>query len=215
MRLRFRPEVILEIPLRDFSGIEPAARNAELKRVLEEHARTPFDLTEGPLIRSELLRLVHEQQYPGFHLTSHRMRWMVDKRFCSASWPNCTHRKYKVAPPNCHKSSRSANMRESSYCRVVLSRAVRSVPIGWIKFQHLPAPLDLPVDRPRPATVKGYSGIRFVHISVPNGMARLSSLARKRAVRLSLPFLRAFKLSCIALHNRKKLSSAYQPLASH
>ena len=55
--LHFLPELNLETPLRDISKMEITAREAELNRVVAADARTPFDLTKGPLIRSELVRL--------------------------------------------------------------------------------------------------------------------------------------------------------------
>ena len=162
MRLRFRPEVILEIPLRDFSGIEPAARNAELKRVLEEHARTPFDLTEGPLIRSELLRLAPDQHTSYWfspHITSYamagRQRHVLLSELAelySSQIQGCSAELPQIIPFS--KYAGEQLLQGSS----VEGSAVESY---WLdQFKHLPAPLDLPVDRPRPA-VKGYSGATF------------------------------------------------------
>src|SRR5205807_5736989 len=53
-KLHFAPELKLEIPLRDLSQLNPEAREAELKQLLAEDARTAFDLTTGPLVRAQL-----------------------------------------------------------------------------------------------------------------------------------------------------------------
>ncbi|HET6233025.1 MAG TPA: amino acid adenylation domain-containing protein, partial [Longimicrobiaceae bacterium] len=41
----------------DLSALDPDAREAEAMRLASEHAQTPLDLEQGPLFRSELLRL--------------------------------------------------------------------------------------------------------------------------------------------------------------
>jgi amino acid adenylation domain-containing protein len=49
------------IPLNDLSYLPPAEREAELRRLIEENALSPFDLTRGPLLRASLLRLSEEE----------------------------------------------------------------------------------------------------------------------------------------------------------
>ncbi|MHC4715068.1 MAG: condensation domain-containing protein, partial [Planctomycetota bacterium] len=45
------------VPVRDLSGVEESARETEARRVTEDIARRPFDLTAGILLRAELLHL--------------------------------------------------------------------------------------------------------------------------------------------------------------
>ena len=45
------------LPLTDLEGGDEAAREAEARRLAAEEARTPFDLSRGPLLRVRLLRL--------------------------------------------------------------------------------------------------------------------------------------------------------------
>ena len=45
------------LPVLDLSDLEPAAREATVRRIAEDEALRPFDLAEGPLVRFRLLRL--------------------------------------------------------------------------------------------------------------------------------------------------------------
>ncbi len=69
--LHFQNSLKLAIPVRDLSGLNAADRDKELKKLLAEDARTPFDLTKGPLVRSELVKLEPTRHMLLF--TSHHM----------------------------------------------------------------------------------------------------------------------------------------------
>ena len=51
----------LPLPLHDLSGHPAATRDEEVRRRAAADARTPFDLAEGPLLRTGLLRLSEEE----------------------------------------------------------------------------------------------------------------------------------------------------------
>jgi amino acid adenylation domain-containing protein len=55
----------------DLSGLAPAERNAEARRIAIEDARSPFDLALGPLIRTTLLRMSKKESV--FLLTMHHI----------------------------------------------------------------------------------------------------------------------------------------------
>src|SRR5262249_48552961 len=55
-RLLFGSRLKLDVPLRDFSAQEPSSREDELRRLIDEDSRTPFDLVEGPLVRAILVK---------------------------------------------------------------------------------------------------------------------------------------------------------------
>src|SRR5260221_8394723 len=52
--LHFAPELKLELPLKDLSGMDLAKKEAEIKKILAADSRTSFDLTKGPLLRAEI-----------------------------------------------------------------------------------------------------------------------------------------------------------------
>ncbi|WP_157722062.1 non-ribosomal peptide synthase/polyketide synthase [Tumebacillus avium] len=51
----------VSLPVLDWSGEEASAREAAAKRYVEQEALTPFDLSQGPLLRSSLLKLNDEE----------------------------------------------------------------------------------------------------------------------------------------------------------
>ena len=69
--LKFASALKLDVPLRDLRGVEASQRDLEVKRVLAEDARTPFDLINGPLVRAEILQI--ENDYHVLHFTSHHI----------------------------------------------------------------------------------------------------------------------------------------------
>src|SRR6185295_15810559 len=55
------PELLLEMPRTDLSGVRPEEREGEALRRAEEEARRPFDLACLPLLRAHLFRLAEEE----------------------------------------------------------------------------------------------------------------------------------------------------------
>ncbi|MEW1925359.1 amino acid adenylation domain-containing protein [Streptomyces sp. NPDC088360] len=60
-RTRVASELPLATALIDLTGLRPEHRAAEAHRLAEEHARRPFDLESGPLIRTVLLRSADDE----------------------------------------------------------------------------------------------------------------------------------------------------------
>ena len=56
-----RPAGPVALPLIDLAGLPPALRGAEAARRAAEDARLPFDLAQGPLLRTALVRLAAEE----------------------------------------------------------------------------------------------------------------------------------------------------------
>jgi amino acid adenylation domain-containing protein len=55
------PELGVELPLVDRSAIPAADRELEVRRMVQEEVRRPFDLERGPLLRARLIRLAPEE----------------------------------------------------------------------------------------------------------------------------------------------------------
>jgi amino acid adenylation domain-containing protein len=55
------PSLIVPLPLIDLRGLPDAEQAAEVQRLIAENAEHPFDLTSGPLLRAELLRLADRE----------------------------------------------------------------------------------------------------------------------------------------------------------
>ena len=65
------PVQTVKISIVDLSSLEPTQRDLELQQLLTETARLPFDLAQGPLMRTKLLRL-SESEYVAL-LTLHHI----------------------------------------------------------------------------------------------------------------------------------------------
>jgi amino acid adenylation domain-containing protein len=55
------PSLIILLPLIDLSSLPHADQTAEVQRLIAENAEHSFDLTRGPLLRAELLRLTDQE----------------------------------------------------------------------------------------------------------------------------------------------------------
>ncbi|ADO71979.1 MupA/Atu3671 family FMN-dependent luciferase-like monooxygenase [Stigmatella aurantiaca] len=60
-RLILQPKVSLELPWIDLSALPEAERPAALEQRAQEHARQPFDLSQGPLMRACLVKLASQE----------------------------------------------------------------------------------------------------------------------------------------------------------
>jgi amino acid adenylation domain-containing protein len=65
------PQMAIDIPFCDLSGLPPEDGEAEATRIATADARHPFDLAVGPLLRGRLFKL-REDRYR-FHLTLHHI----------------------------------------------------------------------------------------------------------------------------------------------
>ena len=55
------PGVRLELPVADRSAVPASDREAEVRRLIQEEVRQPFDLERGPLLRARLIRLAPDE----------------------------------------------------------------------------------------------------------------------------------------------------------
>jgi amino acid adenylation domain-containing protein len=62
------PVLPLTLSVTDLSGLAPSAREARARQLEQDEAKTPFDLSAGPLIRVGLLRLADEDHIALFTL---------------------------------------------------------------------------------------------------------------------------------------------------
>jgi amino acid adenylation domain-containing protein len=152
--LRFGRAAEFPISFEELSAAgDPQSR---LDRIKQEEARTPFDLTNGPVIRGRLIRL--ESQHHALVITSHHMfcdGWstnvLLDElgKLYSARVNNTA-----VDLPGPVEFSRYAHEQEQQ-SKTSNSNEVASY---WLtRFQDPVPPLELPYDRPRPA-VKSFKG---------------------------------------------------------
>ena len=65
------PNVAFELPFADFSSLDPAQREAEVKEWMSDEVEQPFDLVKGPLVRGRIARV--EEQYHVLVFTLHHL----------------------------------------------------------------------------------------------------------------------------------------------
>ncbi len=153
--MRIAPAADFAFTLRDFSEASEADRRAVLRELIEEDARKPFDLGNGPLVRGSLARLGPDEH--AFVFTAHHIvcdGWSMNVILSElAESYEATRRKAepKLAEP-------------LSFASHVLGQAHRDPAAAakteayWLdQFAELPPLLELPADRPRPA-LKSFRG---------------------------------------------------------
>jgi amino acid adenylation domain-containing protein len=201
--LHFLPELKLPIPLRDISQMESDARDGELTRMIATDARTAFDLTKGPLIRSELVRIG-----PDYHMllvTSHHI-------VCDG-WSTNVFLDELAKLYSAKAQGRSAGLPEavrfSAYAQMQSAHRASAegaeVEAYWLgQFKDVPPPLDLPVDRPRPS-VKNYAGATYrTHIDVES-YHRIKQLGSKKGCTLFVTLLAGFQALLHRLTNQNDI----------
>ena len=173
-KLRILPHVDIPLPLIDLpsSGAleqlkEGDARQASdlvrgpvsggaLGQLKEDDARQAFDLVRGPLIRAKLVRLSADEHV--MLITAHHMicdGWSVNILLDELS-------RLYTAKCQGSEASLAVPLRFSEYARDLAAQPVdRAVEAYWVGEYTEPAlPLELPLDRPRPA-LKSYQGSTF------------------------------------------------------
>jgi amino acid adenylation domain-containing protein len=199
-KLRFRRELKMELPVVDLSTLDRSAREAELDRMNEEDARRPFDLTSGPLVRAKLVRLGPKDHVLLF--TSHHIvcdGWstnvLLDELaafYTAKSQGRAVEQ--SPAPGFAEYAQKQLEARDS-----LASQEVESY---WLEqFKDLPAPLELPLDRPRQA-VRTYPGATLrAHID-RDSYLRVKQMGSKRGSTLFVVLLAAFKTLLYRLSNQ-------------
>ena len=149
-QLRILPQVDIPLPLVELTA-------SALEQLKEEDARLAFDLVGGPLIRARLVRLGADEHV--LCITAHHIicdGWSVNILLEELS---------KLYTAKCQgmPANLETPLRFSEYARELASKPVDSqVEAYWVGEYAEPAlPLELPLDRPRPA-LKGYHGATYV-----------------------------------------------------
>jgi hypothetical protein len=155
--LRIQPRLKLEIPLIDLTSLGAGQQRARMEQFKEEDARIAFDLIHGPLVRAKLIRLADRKH--ALVITAHHIicdGWSTNVLLDELS-------KLYTA----RRSGASCNLpvptRFSDYATAQCGRGIEpAIEAYWVSEYTTPvAPLELPLDRPRPA-LKSYRGSTHV-----------------------------------------------------
>lgn len=174
--------------LRQFPGDE---REEIAARLMQEDAEAPFDLTKGPLLRTQLLRLAEDDHI--LLLTMHHIvsdGWSIQvfirelaffyEGFCEGKKPAIADLSWQYT-------------NFSTWQRQWLQGTVLAEQLGYWKqkLSGIPPVLELPLDRPRPP-YKTFNGAS-VAFHIPKKLAQqVVQLGRREGTTLFMALLSAF-----------------------
>ena len=146
----------LELPFTDISSMSAEAQLTEIDALFKRYASTPFDLTNGPLVRIELVRRAaddHLLMFSGHHIICDGWSWSVILGEIGEVYSAFMTRAEVTLPePGLFSEYVREELEEQA------SEDVQDAYAFWVEqFAELPPVLNLPTDRPRPA-FKSFEG---------------------------------------------------------
>ena len=187
------PSLNIELPVHDLRNMSAGQRQAEVARLTEAEARRPFDLSQGPLLRAQLLRVTNEQNL--LLLTMHHIisdGWSVGIFFRELSLL------YEAAYRGQRSSLPELPIQYADYAqwqRERLSGTTLAELLGYWRNQLAGAPvvLELPLDKVRPPVQSFRGEVRTFQLGVEL-TRRLRELSQRSGVTLFMTLLAAFKV---------------------
>ncbi|XXY54893.1 amino acid adenylation domain-containing protein [Sorangium sp. So ce269] len=187
-----QPDGVARLERLDLGVLPPAQRDAEVRRVIDREARRPFDLTSGPLLRLTLLRLGSEE---------HVLLWVVH-HIVFDGWSTSLVLGEFAALYTAFAAGRPAPLAEPAlqyadfahWQRQRVEGGLLEAQLGyWTRqLSGQPGVLELPTDRPRPATQRYQGARRFFR--VPGALAEaLGALARREETTLFAVLMAGFQ----------------------
>jgi acyl carrier protein len=179
------------IPLVDLSGLLQPEQTAEARRIAARHNHRPFDLIKGPLIRVCIVRLSELE-----HVALVNMHHII-----SDGWSiGVLHREivilYEAFAAGLPSPLKDPVIQYPDYAvweRLWLQGEVLEAQLSYWKARLSGAPpvLDLPTDRPRPATQTFNGASISRHLPRPS-LDALREVSRRNGVTLFMTLLAAF-----------------------
>jgi hypothetical protein len=176
----------------DLTGRPESEREVEARRIAEEEAMRPFDLSRGPLWRAGLLRLGetdHLALFTMHHIVSDAWSTGVLVREVATLYAAFVREQSSTLPELPIQYADFA-----SWQRQWLQGETLEAQLKYWR-EHLsgaPPVLELPTDKPRPSVLSFHGDSQPVRIS-PDVSAALRSLSRREGVTLYMTLLAAFQ----------------------
>jgi amino acid adenylation domain-containing protein len=185
------PARSVPLPVTELCHLPEGQRQAEARRRTTEEARRAFDLEQGPLLRTTLLRLDDEEHLLLVllhHIVADGWSLGVLVRELGALYPSCCAGRPSPLPPPPIQYADYAVWQRQWLQGAVLERQLAY----WREqLRGLPS-LDLPADRPRPA-VLSFRGAAQSFDLPSELLAALQALCRRERVTLFMTLLAAFQ----------------------
>ncbi len=185
----FAHELKLKVERKDLSRADKPAQARQLRAIIADDAREPFDLNQGPLVRAKLIRTASDEHHLIF--TSHHIvcdGWSTNVLLDDLS------KLYtglaggaEVDPAPAMLFSEYADAQAEHFA----GQASRVDEVYWTGvFAQLPPPLDLPLDHQR-SSVRTYSGATIRKIIPPDLTHRIKVAGASRNCTLFVTLLSA------------------------
>jgi alpha-ketoglutarate-dependent taurine dioxygenase len=189
----------------DLRSVEDSRREGEARRLLQERARTPFDIADNLMLRTTLLRL-NEQRYWLLILT-HHIAWDVPSkavlyRELSRSYQNFVSGKRPALPTLPIQYSDFAAWQQERLQGEIFERQAEYWKDQLGSAAHV---LHLPTDRPRPAVAVVRGAKHF--FSFPAALAdKAAELSRQQNTTLFMTLLAGFAAFLRGLSGQNDIS---------
>ncbi|HZH14313.1 MAG TPA: condensation domain-containing protein, partial [Archangium sp.] len=184
-------EASLPLPLADLSALPQAQQEAEVRRLAEEEAQRPFELTRGPLLRVTLLKLADTQHV--LLLTMHHIvsdGWSMGVLIREVA---ALYQAFTAGQPSPLPALPVQYADYAAWQRNWLQGDALETQLAYWR-QHLtgaPQVLELPTDRPRPA-VQSHRGANL-SVRLPADLSRaVNALAQREGATPFMVLLAAF-----------------------
>ena len=191
------------LPFSDLSSLnQPEQRAEELARA---EARVPLDLEHGPLVRAQLLRIgpeVHVLLFTMHHIIFDGWSRRILIQDLSALYEAfCSGKPPALAPPKLQYADYAVWQR-----RQLQGAALEKQLSYWRRqLADLPATLDLPTDRPRPA-VQTFNGAKHLVSFSKELSDKLNDYSRQRGVTLFMTLLAGFQAMLARYSNQEDIA---------
>ncbi|MGD2114937.1 MAG: amino acid adenylation domain-containing protein, partial [Acidobacteriota bacterium] len=198
---RVASEVTVALPCVDLSGLPAPARDAEATRAEAAVARTPFDLSRGPLLRALLLR-----RGPRFHTLAITVHHIVFDGVSVDLFLSELATLYGASVEGRPSTLEELPLQYTDFA-VWQRRRIRGAELSRLldhwraRLEGAPPVQDLPGDRPRPAVLSYRGGDHSFHLP-PARCEELRALAHGESATLFMALLAAFEVLVFRLTER-------------
>ena len=185
------PAPNVELPVFDLSALAPAARDAEAGRLAQEDARRPFDLAQGPVLRTAVVRIAEKD-----HLLLLNMHHIVSDGwsmgiFFHELWT--IYRAFAAGQPSPLPELPMQYADFAAQQRKELHGAAFTALCDYWKHQLAGAPqlLSLAISKPRPP-LQTYRGSNLSFSISRSTSEALRAISKKESATLFMTLLAAF-----------------------
>jgi amino acid adenylation domain-containing protein len=187
------PALDLRLPLTDLSALPRAEREARAQWLVQDEVQTPFDLSNGPLIRARLLRLDANE-----HIVLFTLHHIVSDGWSMGVLVREVATLYAAYVQNLPSPLPELAVQYADFARWQrqwLSGDVLSKQIDYWRAQLANGPtlLTLPTDRPRPA-VQSFRGASLPFTLAADTTAGLQALSQRQQATLFMTLTAALNV---------------------